>query len=210
MSKYEFNIKKIKEEKKLGFLYHEIFKKTAEFSRKYPKLTFTILPLPSNLTPERAFALGALYMAIFILGNNKKELSDKEVKELEKFLMSMEINVSLYELVERGDLEILVKDANFAFVISEKGKKTVEDLTKTDEGALQLFQFLYNEMFEKLKDGNLAFLRVAEIMRDRYGINIVRILVRNKDKVKGLIIRDDLEGFEDFAKMFDVNEKGGD
>ena len=208
MAKYRFNIRKMKEEKKLGFLYHEIFKKTAEFSRKYPKLTFTILPLPGNLTPQRAFALGALYMAIFILGNNKKELSDEEVEELEKFLMSMEINVSLYELVDRGDLEILVKDGNFAFVISEKGKKTAEDLAKTDEGALQLFQFLYNEIFEKLKDGNMAFIRVAEIMRDRYGINIVRILARNKDKVKGLIIRDDLEDFEDFAKMFDKKDEG--
>jgi len=208
MAKYRFNIRKMKEEKKLGFLYHEIFKKTAEFSRKYPKLTFTILPNISELSPQRAFTLGALYMAIFILGNNKKELSDEEVDKLDEFLANLEIDVSLYELVDKGYLEILVKDGSFSFVITKDGSRVAEELLKTDDGAMYVFKLLFDQAYEQVKNKELAFLMVAEKMRDELGINIVRILARNKDKVKGLIIRDDLEDFEDFAKMFDKKDEG--
>jgi hypothetical protein len=202
---YMFNREKIKKDKRLGFLYHDIFKKTVEFARNYPKLTFLILPSVEGYPPERAFALGALYMAIFLVGKNRKEISQQEVDKLEDFLNEMEISITMFELAQDKKFEIGVdeKTGEFTFKVTEKGKEEAEKYLKTDEGALFLFELKYNELTSKGEDPNTAIIKIAKEFKERFNINIIRILARNKDKIKGLIIHDDEEGFEDFAKEFD-------
>jgi hypothetical protein len=168
MAKYRFNIKKIKEEKKLGFLYHEIFKKIVEFSRKYPKLTFTILP-NVEITPQKAFALGALYMAIFLLGNDKKEISDEDIHKMSEFLERMETNVMLYEMVNEGYVDIVVKNGNFAFVVTEKGKKRVERIVENEEvfEVIQILSAIMLGMLKSLKDDKRVRKISSEIIKQK-------------------------------------------
>jgi hypothetical protein len=203
--RYIFKKDRIKKDKKLGFLYHDIFRKAVNFAKDYPKLTFLIFPSLENYPPERAFSLGALYMAMFLVGKKREEITQGEVDKLEDFLNEMEISVTMFELAQSGEFEIGVdeKTGDFAFKVTEKGKKKAEEYLKTDEGALFLFELKYNELTSKGEDPNTAIIKIAKEFKERFNINIIRILARNKDKIEGLIIRDDEEGFEDFAREFD-------
>jgi hypothetical protein len=203
--RYIFKKDRIKNDKKLGFLYHDIFKKAVNFAKDYPKLTFLILPSLENYPPERAFSLGALYMAMFLLGKDRGEITQEEVEKLDDFLSEMEIDVTMFEIAQNGEVEVGFdkKTGNFTFKLTEKGKRKAEEYLKTDVGVLFLFELKYNKLISEGEEPHTAIIKIAKEFKERFNINIIRILARNKDKIEGLIIQDDEEGFEDFAKEFD-------
>lgn len=114
-------------------------------------------------------------------------------------------NDELRELQKAGVLEVKQTRDGREINFTEPGKALTEMQIAWDEDMqLFLFQIYWNKKYGHLDEPLRKLIRIAEDMKEDPGINILRTIESNQDKLQGMEIKD---GYlpENLVKQFDPN-----
>jgi hypothetical protein len=113
-----------------------------------------------------------------------------------------EFKEEIAELEEAGVIETENTRDGERISFTEEGLEATEFVVgmRTDM-QLFLFSLLWNNQYSTVEDPHLRLIKIAEDMRDKFEINILRTIEFEEDKLKGIELKEDLP--EEFLRQFD-------